>query len=53
MADRGQLGRFTRSRKDANPSRQDAPQKKQSDADQGTVVIATIAGGLNVKEMSA
>jgi len=38
--------------KGTNSNKEEASQKKQRDADQSTVVIATITGGLDVKEMS-
>jgi len=53
MADRGQLTCFIQQGKRTNKNRQEALQKKQRDADQSTVVTATISGGLDAKEMSA
>jgi len=40
-------------RKGTDQNKQEASQKKQRDADQSTVVTATITGGFHVKEMSA
>jgi len=52
MADRGQLSRFVQQGKGTNQNKQEASQKEQRDADQSMVVIATIVGGLDIKEMS-
>ena len=53
MADRGQLSRFLKQRKETNQNKREAQLKKQEDSDRNTVVIVTIIGGIDVKEMRA
>jgi len=52
MANRGQLNRFEQHGRGPNPNKPKASRKKQRDTNQDTEVIATIFGGLNVKELS-
>jgi len=53
MADQGQLNPFLKQRKGANQNQRDAQPKRYDDSNQNTVVIATITGVINVKEMIA